>query len=455
MLVREKGFVTVVGGGLAGTEAALQLADRGFVVRLVEMRPHLRGPAHSTDGLAELVCSNSFKGTSPDTATGALKEELRALGSHVMRVADQTRIPAGAALAVDRQRFSEELTGLVQSHTSIELVRAEATAIPAEGPVIIATGPLTSAAFERVLSDRIGSERLAFFDAAAPIVEAASIDHDRVFAASRYGKGGGSDYLNCPMDREPYERFVTALTSATQVVRKEFESSELFQACQPVEEIARRGPDALRFGALKPVGLTDPRDGARPWAVVQLRPENRAATAYNMVGFQTNLTFAEQRRVFSLIPGLENAEFLRYGVMHRNTFVDSPRLLTPALALRTEPRIRLAGQLTGTEGYLEAVAGGLLAALDIAAEHDGLPTVALPATTALGALIGYATDESTAPYQPMHVNWGLVPPLDPPVRGKRLRYEMYGTRARADLWAWRDSHPLFATAGDPEGRTHA
>lgn len=435
--------VTVIGGGLAGTEAALQLANHDFRVRLFEMRPHVSGPAHSTDALAELVCSNSFKGTCPATATGTLKSELSSLGSHLMKVAGQTRVPAGAALAVDRQRFSRLLTEMVADHPSIELVREEVTSIPTNGPVIVATGPLTSPALETVLGDLIGREHLAFYDAAAPIVDGESIDRDRVFAASRYGKGDGADYLNCPMSRDEYERFVSELVSAKQVIKKNFETADLFQACQPVEEIARRGVDALRFGPLKPVGLTDPSSGRRPWAVVQLRPENTAGTAYNIVGFQTNLTFPEQRSIFSRIPGLERAEFLRFGVMHRNTFVDAPRLLTNTLALRAEPRIRLAGQITGTEGYLEAAASGLVAALNIAAERAGHPPVVLPATTALGALLEYATNADTAPYQPMHVNWGLVPPLDPPVRGKRERYALYGKRARDDFDLWRAGHSLF------------
>lgn len=432
--------VSIIGGGIAGCEAALQLAGRGIPVRLVEMRPEVCGPAHSTADLAELVCSNSFKSMDSDTATGSLKRELTALGSYVMHIAHRTAVPAGAALAVDRKAFSAGMTRAVESHPLIEVCRTEATSIPA-GEVIIATGPLTSPGLEAALSDVVGQQRLAFFDAAAPIVDAATIDRKRVFAASRYGKGGGVDYLNCPMDRDEYERFIAELVTARRVVLKEFETGELFQACQPVEEVARRGADALRFGALKPVGLTDPATGTRPWAVVQLRPENGALTAYNLVGFQTNLAFSEQRRVFSLIPGLEEVEFLRYGVMHRNTFVDAPRLLDSTLALRHEPRIRIAGQLSGTEGYLEAAGTGLLAALGVAASLLGQDPVGLPTTTALGALLGYATDPATRPYQPMHVNWGLVPPLDPPVRGKRNRYAAYGVRAQRELETYLDTLP--------------
>jgi methylenetetrahydrofolate--tRNA-(uracil-5-)-methyltransferase len=435
--------VSVIGAGLAGAEAAWQLARHGVPVTLYEMRPHSMSPAHSTGSLAELVCSNSFKGTDPSSATGTLKGELAALGSLILEIAHTTAVPAGAALAVDREAFGEAVTERIDSHPLIELVRREVTEIP-EGRVIIATGPLTSPAMERALSALVGSERLAFFDAAAPIVDAATIDRQVVFAASRYGKGGGADYLNCPMAEGEYTAFVTELLAARRVHAHEFERSDLFQACQPVEETARTGADALRYGALKPVGLTDPRTGERPWAVAQLRPENLAQTAYNLVGFQTNLTFPEQRRVFRMIPGLQDAQFLRYGVMHRNTFVDAPSLLDATLALRQTPGVRLAGQITGTEGYLEAAASGLLGALNTVADMRGLEPVVLPPTTSLGALIAYATDAATTGYQPMHVNWGLVPPLDPPVRGKRNRYAAYAARASADLSTSLAAHPLLA-----------
>jgi methylenetetrahydrofolate--tRNA-(uracil-5-)-methyltransferase len=433
----------VVGGGLAGSEAAWQLARHGVAVTLYEMRPQSSSPAHSAAGLAELVCSNSFKGTDPSSATGSLKQELAVLGSLILDSAHRTAVPAGAALAVDREAFSASITAQLEKHPLIDVVREEVTSLPG-GRTIIATGPLTSAAMEDVLSELVGTDRLAFYDAAAPIVDAATVDTSITFAASRYGKGGGADYLNCPLDRAQYEAFVAALTGACRVRAHEFEQANLFQACQPVEEVARCGMDALRFGALKPVGLTDPRTGERPWAVVQLRPENAAGTAYNLVGFQTNLTFGEQRRVFGMIPGLAGAEFLRYGVMHRNTFIDAPSLLDPTLALRRTPLIRIAGQLTGTEGYLEAAASGLLAALNTMADLRGAPSLVPPPTTALGALIGYATDPATTDYQPMHVNWGLVPPLDPPVRGKRNRYVAYGQRAAGDLARWADGHPLLA-----------
>jgi len=430
--------VTVIGGGIAGSEAAWQLAERGIAVRLVEMRPQVMTPAHHGGGLAELICSNSLKSDDPDTAAGLLKRELDTLGSMVMHVARQTRVPAGSALAVDRELFSAAITERLSTHPLVELVRTEMTEVPS-GDVIVATGPLTSPAFEPALSALVGEARLSFYDAAAPVVEAETLDRGIVFAASRYGKGGGADYLNAPMNRDEYAKFHDALVNAERVHAKDFERKELFSACQPVEEVARTGADALRFGALKPVGITDPRTGERPWAVVQLRAENAARTAYNLVGFQTNLTFAEQRKVFRMIPGLESAEFARFGVMHRNTFVDAPTLLDSALALRTLPRVRLAGQLTGTEGYAEAAASGLLAALNTVAARDGQPPVVLPETTALGALMGYATNPETQRYQPMHVNFGIVPPLAQRVRGKRERYAAYSQRASSDLQAWLES----------------
>lgn len=423
--------VTVIGAGLAGCEAAWQLAERGIPVRLIEMRPGVHGPAHHTGGFAELVCSNSFKSDDPNTAAGLLKRELEALGSLILAAARATAVPAGAALAVDRGRFSTLVTAVITGHPLISITRMEATDIPS-GDVIVASGPLTGDGLQSALSALVGTERLSFYDAAAPIVDAVTIGMDRVFPASRWDKGGGADYLNCPLDRDEYELLVAELVAARRVHAQEFERRDLFQACQPVEEVARTGPDALRYGALKPVGLIDPRTGRRPWAVVQLRPENRAASAYNLVGFQTNLTFAEQARVLRLIPGLEGAEFLRYGVMHRNTFIDAPRLLTPGLALRADGRVRIAGQLSGTEGYLEAAATGLLAAIDVWCARGSLPSFALPATTALGALLAYATDPDTHPYQPMHVNFGLVPPLEERISGKQRRYAAYAARAVAD-----------------------
>jgi methylenetetrahydrofolate--tRNA-(uracil-5-)-methyltransferase len=359
------------------------------------------------------------------------------LGSFVLRSARDAAVPAGGALAVDRDEFSGRLSELVDTSPLIEIERTEATSLP-EGDVIIATGPLTSPAMEEALSNLIGRDRLTFFDAAAPIVDADSIDHSVAFPASRYDKGDGADYLNCPLDRTEYENFIEQLVSARRVQAKDFERKELFAACQPVEEVARTGADALRYGALKPVGITDPRTGQRPWAVVQLRAENRQRTAYNIVGFQTNLAFGEQERVFRTIPGLETADILRYGVMHRNTFIDAPRLLDSTFALRKHPRVRVAGQLSGTEGYLEAAATGLLAALNVIAGRRGAPPFTLPREAALGALVAYATDPDTTNYQPMHVNWGLVPPLQQRVRGKRDRYAAYSVRAQEAMCAYLD-----------------
>lgn len=430
--------VTVIGGGLAGSEAAFQLAARGVPVTLVEMRPGVISPAHHSGDLAELVCSNSLKAdVSPDrtSAAGMLKSELATLGSLVMAAARATAVPAGGALAVDRAAFSSLVTSVLEDMPLVDIERREASEIP-RGPVILATGPLTSAALEPAVSALTGPGRLAFFDAAAPIVDADTIDMSVCFAASRYDKGAGDDYLNCPMDRREYDAFVDALLAAERVHAQDFETADLFQACQPVEEVARAGRDAPRFGAMKPVGLTDPRTGERPWAVVQLRAENRSRTAYNLVGFQTNLTFPEQRRVLRLVPGLGDAEFLRYGVMHRNTFVDAPRLLRGDLALREHPRVRIAGQLSGTEGYLEAAGTGLAAALGAFADRAGTLPAVLPPQTALGALIAYVTDPGTGPYQPMHVNLGILPPLEDAPRDKRRRHAAMAERATAALAAW-------------------
>ena len=404
-------------------------------------------PAHVSGDLAELVCSNSLKGEDPITAAGLLKSELDAMGSLILEVARRTRVAAGSALAVNREEFSRAVTTALESHPLIEVVRQEVSELP-EGHVIVATGPLTASVFEPVLSDLVGEGRLSFFDAAAPIVDSESIDTSIVFAASRYDKGQGADYLNAPFTRQEYDRFYQALVEAQRVTAKDFERRELFQACQPVEEVARSGRDAPRYGAMKPVGLTDPRDGSRPWAVVQLRSENQARTAYNLVGFQTNLTFGEQERVFRLIPGLEHAEFLRHGVMHRNTFVDAPRLLDSTLALRSHPRVRFAGQLTGTEGYAEAAASGLLAALNTWAAVVGARPVLLPDTTAFGALVAYATNPDTTPYQPMHVNFGIVPPLAERVKGKRDRYAAYSRRAQEAMTQLVKDRPDVFTTGE-------
>ena len=435
--------VTVVGAGLAGSECALQLARRGVPVRLVEQRPTKSSPAHHTDCFAELVCSNSLKSMRPDSAAGLLKAELERMGSELLACARQAAVPAGGALAVDRTRFSQLVGERIEASPLIEVVRREATQVP-EGRCVIAAGPLCSDALAKSVGDLVGAESLSFFDAAAPIVDAETIDRSIVFSQSRDEENGVGDYLNCPMDKQEYEAFMEALLGAERVVTKDFEQSDLFCACQPVEEVARTGIDAARYGAMKPVGLTDPRTGRRPWAVVQLRPENAELTSYNLVGFQTNLTWPEQRRVFRMIPGLENAEFFRYGVMHRNSFVDAPRVLDHTFAV-PGTTVRLAGQICGTEGYTEAIASGLLAALNTYADLHGLAQVELPRTGALGSLVAYATNPATSPYQPMHVNFGIVPPLEGPRLKKRDRYARYSQRALADLDAYLATrHDLFA-----------
>lgn len=438
-------FVTVVGGGLAGCECACQLADRGVAVRLYEMRPEVSSPAHSTEHLAELVCSNSLKSTRIDSAAGLLKEELRRMGSVLLACAEKSSVPAGGALAVDREAFSAAVEEEVSSRPLIQVVHEEVREIP-DGPCVIAAGPLASAALADRVLDLVGGESLSFFDAAAPIVDASTIDQSIVFSQSRYDDGDGGDYLNAPFTKDEYDAFICELVAAERVVLKDFERRDLFQACQPAEEVARTGRDAIRFGAMKPVGLTDPRTGRRPWAAVQLRAENADKTAYNLVGFQTNLTFGEQKRVFRMIPGLKDAEFFRYGVMHRNTFVDSPHVLDHSFAV-PGTQVRLAGQITGTEGYTEAIASGLLAALNTFADLRGMERVELPLTGAFGALVGYATNPATADYQPMHVNFGVVPPLtDGKRRSKRDRYAAYSQRALADLEDYLGSRvDLFGT----------
>ena len=437
--------VVIIGAGLAGSEAALQLADRGVKVRLVEMRPAVPTPVHHTDACAELVCSNSLKSTKPDSAAGMLKRELDALGSHLYAQALKCAVPAGGALAVDRVAFSEAVTGLIERHPLIELERREARSLQQEAAscdaLIIASGPLTSDALADDLAQRFGADHLAFYDAAAPIVMADSLDMGKLFRQSRYedADGGAGDYLNAPFTREEYDAFISELVGAKRVVMRDFESRDLFQACQPIEEIARKGHDAPRFGTLKPVGLTDPRTGRRPWAALQLRAEDAAGQSYNLVGFQTNLTFPEQRRVFRMIPGLEQAEFARYGVMHRNTFLDAPRMLDARLRAVSEGfadlpvPVYVAGQLGGTEGYCEAIRSGLHAALSAAAHLAGVCAPALPSDTAFGALIAYATSPATVDYQPMHVNFGIMAPLDPPVRNKRERYAAYAARGERAL----------------------
>lgn len=448
--------VSIIGGGLAGSECALSLACRGIPVKLYEMRPDHQTPVHKTGLLAELVCSNSLKSMRQDSAAGLLKRELSLMGSELLGYALKARVPAGGALAVDRLIFSQLVSEAVEASPEIELEREEVTEVRG-GPAVIAAGPLCSKALFDWLSQQLGSESLSFFDAAAPIVDADSLDQEDIFEQSRYAKDGSGDYLNCPMDRATYEAFISALVSAQRVEARDFEKRELFFACQPIEEVARTGLDSLRFGALKPVGLIDPKTGRRPWAVVQLRSENTSHTAYNLVGFQTNLTWSEQRRVFRMIPGLGSADFFRYGVMHRNSFVDSPHVLAPGFRI-PHTDIRLAGQITGTEGYTEAIASGLLAALNVYAELTNATPVQLPRTTAFGSLVAYASDPSTSSYQPMHVNFGLFTPLEEKRLNKKQRYAAYAKRAQQDMECYVDSRPeLFGRwrGSWPEGEDFA
>lgn len=435
--------IVVIGGGLAGSEAAWQAAERGCRVTLYEMRPATMTPAHQSGQLAELVCSNSLGSNLVDRAPGLLKQELRGLGSMVVACADAAAVPAGAALAVDREGFAQRVTERIAGHAGITLVREELRSIPEAGLVVVATGPLTSAPMSDAIAELTGSDHLSFFDAMAPIVSADSVDMQIAFRASRYGRGSGGpspdgdegDYLNCPMSREEYDRFVGELLGAETIPLRGFEQEDarFFEACLPVEEIARRGPMALAFGPLKPVGLRDPRTGRRPFAVVQLRQDNLAATLYNLVGFQTNLKWGEQERVFRLIPGLAQALFVRHGQMHRNTFLRSPALLRPTLQFCRRDGLFFAGQLTGTEGYIGSVASGLVAGLNASRLARGENPVAFPGTTMIGALCRYVSGAEAESFQPMKPNFGLLPPLEPPVSQKRDRFQAYAQRALADL----------------------
>ena len=426
--------MNIIGAGLAGSEAALQLAQRGVHVRLFEMRPETETDVHRGGDCAELVCSNSLKSTKPESAAGMLKAELAALGSQLIAAAGRSRVDAGGALAVDRDEFSADVTSMVKENPYIEyrVMRVSDpldACLGAADATILATGPLTSDALAQWLVDKTGSDNLAFFDAAAPVVMADSLDMDVLFRQSRYEQDAPGDYLNAPFDKESYDAFIAQLVAADRVIKRDFETKDLFQACQPIEEIARKGADAPRFGTCKPVGLTDPATGRRPWAAVQLRAENAQGTAYNLVGFQTNLTFGEQKRVFRMIPGLQNAEFARYGVMHRNTFIRAPRLLDRDLRLRgVDAPVYVAGQLSGTEGYCEAIASGLMCALFVYAQLQGMQAPLLPVETAFGALLDYATDPATQDYQPMHVNFGILKPLDQHIRNKGMRYAAYAER---------------------------
>ena len=446
-----KHTVNIVGGGLAGSEAALQLAKRGVSVNLIEMRPVRQTPVHKGSGFAELVCSNSLKSMKEDKPAGMLKREMAMLGSCLLACALDAQVPAGGALAVDRETFSDAVGGMIADEPAIRCIAGEVVELDgsslryldADGEeqllvgaaaTIVATGPLTSDALATCIERLTGSDHMAFYDAAAPIVMADSLDMGILFRQSRYGDSDVGDYLNAPLSKEEYERFIGELLDAKRVIARDFETKDLFCACQPVEEIARRGFDAPRHGMMKPVGLTDPRTGRRPYAAVQLRAEDLHGSCYNLVGFQTNLTFPEQQRVFRLLPGLEHAEFARYGVMHRNTFIEAPKLLDDSFRLTTSTdHLYFAGQVAGTEGYCEAIMSGLYVALRVFAELSGADAGPLPDTTSFGSLIAYATCPDTSDYQPMHVNFGVFPPLAQHIRNKGARYRAFLERERADM----------------------
>ena len=429
--------VSVIGAGLAGSECAWQLAQRGIQVTLYEMKPEKRTPAHHTDAFAELCCSNSLRGAGLENAVGLLKEELRRLGSLILSCADETRVEAGGALAVDRHGFANLVTERIRSHPNITVIPGEVTAIP-EGEVVIASGPLTSDALaetlERLLGEGCG---LHFYDAAAPLVSAASVDMESAWFGSRYDKGT-ADYVNCPMTEEEYAAFWEALTTAQEAEVHGFEDSQVFEGCMPVEVMARRGRDTLRYGPLKPRGLKDPKTGREPYAVVQLRRDNAQGSIYNLVGFQTHLRFPEQKRVFSMIPALRDAEYLRYGVMHRNTFLDSPRYLNRYYQLKSEPRIVFAGQMTGVEGYVESAASGFLAGIELARRLRGMEPIDFPQETAIGALGLYVSNGSIGNFQPMNVNFGIIPPLDHRVKGKRNKNAELSARSLAIIEAQKE-----------------
>jgi len=429
--------VTVIGGGLAGCEAAWQLLRRGCRVRLCEMKPERFSPAHKSPLLAELVCSNSLRSDGLDNAVGLLKEEMRRMDSLILKAADATAVPAGKALAVDRKAFSEFIEKTLAGQPNLELIRGEISEIPPEGVVVIASGPLTSDNLAAALSRLTNAGSLHFYDAISPIVEAESIDMTKVFAASRYGHGS-ADYLNCPLTRDEYEKFWKLLTEAEETPLRDFEDKKFFEGCLPIEVIARRGIETLAHGPMKPVGLIDPQTGRQPCAVVQLRREDKDGILYNIVGFQTKMTWPEQRRVLRMIPGLENAEFARYGSIHRNTFIDSPRLLLPTLQLASEKRIFFAGQITGVEGYVESAAMGLVAGVNVSRLFSGKDLIAPPPETALGALIGHLTNRESKTFQPMNVTFGLFPPL-PGRTAKKERGALHSQRALAALLRWQEN----------------
>lgn len=431
--------ITIVGAGLAGSEAAWQAASRGLKVRLYEMRPVRKTPVHLSADCAELVCSNSLRGAGLENAVGLLKEEMRRLGSLIIRCALEHAVPAGGALAVSREDFARAVTEALQRHPNVEIIREEVPAIPADGLVIIASGPLTSDALAADILRFTGERYLSFYDAAAPILTLESIDMEKVFRQSRYGKGDGDEYLNCPMEKDEYERFHEALLGAERAMPHNPEDEKVcfFEACLPVEEMARRGRDVLRYGPLKPVGLLDPRTGRRPYAVVQLRQDNATGTLYNMVGFQTSLKWGDQKRIFRMIPGLEQAEFERLGVIHRNTFIKSPKVLTPTLQTRARPGLFFAGQMTGVEGYVESAAGGLVCGVNAARIARGEEPVIFPRATATGSLLHYITHADPEHFQPMNIAFGLMPELDgPKIKDKRLRKRAVSERALQVLERW-------------------
>ena len=435
--------VNVIGAGLAGCEAALWLADAGVQVDLYEQKPGKFSPAHKSAGFAELICSNSLKAERPDSASGLLKLEMKMMGSHLLKVAETARVAAGGALAVDRDVFSAAVTEMVEKHPNITVHREEVTALDESAPVLVASGPLTEGALADAVAGLTGDHRLSFFDAVAPIVTAESLDYEKVFAASRYGRGE-ADYLNCPFNKEEYEAFHAELIAAERTPLHDFDGDlTVYEGCMPIEIMAARGADTMRFGPLRPVGLVDPNTGHRPWANVQLRAENKERTLYNIVGFQTNLKWGEQKRVFSMIPGLEHAEFVRYGVMHRNTFLDAPRVLGAGLCLKEHPNVFFAGQITGFEGYMESAACGLLAARNLYARLEGRELPPPPTDTMCGALVQYLTTENKN-FQPMGANMGILPPLpeDKRPRDKRLRYMAQAERAVASFQQWLDETAL-------------
>ncbi len=425
--------INVIGGGLAGCEAAYQIAKRGIDVFLFDMKPSKKSPAHHSDKLCELVCSNSLKAARKESAAGMLKEEMRMLDSLLMKCADKCRVPAGGALAVDREIFSDLVNKEILSNDRINVINEEVTEIP-NGITVIATGPLTSDSLSKNISSHFGGS-LSFYDAAAPIVRFDSINMDKAFFASRYGKGDGDDYINCPMNKEEYEIFHSELVSAQRAPVHDFDvmNPKVYEGCMPIEVMAQRGLDTIRFGPMKPVGLTDPRTGHRPWAVLQLRKENSSGNMYNLVGFQTNLKFPEQKRVFSMIPGLENAEFVRYGVMHRNTFIDSPRILSSDYSVKENNNLFFAGQITGVEGYMESASSGLIAGINAALRFLGKEPVTLPEYTMIGSLSRYISDESVTKFQPMGANLGILPDLQDRPRDKKERAKAYSDRSFISL----------------------